>query len=85
MNEKIHRIIDLCLQLENEVTHCMFDMHTSCEMIKVYVWEGKELNDETLLYNDYAYYDGEMQDVKKITDIIRALEDLLQEQKSWEG
>ena len=85
MNEKIHRIIDLCLELEDEVTHATCYLHTHVNAINVVVWEGEELTDETKICDGHAYYDGECNGEQKINDIIQELEELLQEQKSWEG
>lgn len=85
MNEQLHRIMDLCLQLENGVTHSAFQIDTNCNMLTVIVWEGEELNEESRLLNEYIWYDGELKEEKKINDIIQALEELLEEQNSWEG
>lgn len=76
MNEQLHRIMDLCLELENGVTHAVCNISTHVQSITVYVWEGEELTDETQLHGDYAYYDGELKNEQKIRDIIQALEEL---------
>lgn len=85
MNEKLHEIIDLCLSLENGITHTFFYISTQTQVISIDVWEGEDMSDETRLYRGRAYYDGELKNEQAIKDIIQALKDLLEEQKWWEG
>jgi hypothetical protein len=76
MNEKLHEIIDLCLSLEDGVTHAFAYVNTNCNVITVDVWEGDDLSDETRIYSDRAYYDGELKDEKGINNIIQSLGEL---------
>ena len=85
MNELLHRIVDLCIELESGATHTICDIAPHVNSVNVIVWEGKELNRESTLYSEYTWYDGQLKNEKKVNDIIRALEELLEEQKSWEG
>ena len=88
MREKIHRIVDLCMDLENGVTHASCDISAHVKWVYVQVWEGAKLDDTTLLYREFAVYDGynfNEKEEQKINDIIRALEDFLKEQNSWKG
>lgn len=88
IREKIHRIVDLCMELENGVTHTSCDISAYVKSVWVHVWEGKEMNEETIIYREYANYDGmnfNEKEEQKINDMIQALEDFLKEQNSWEG
>jgi DUF1365 family protein len=85
MNEKIHEIIDLCMGLENGVTHAFAYVMTYTQSISVDVWEGDDLDEKSRLYEKRAYYDGEFKNEQAIKDIIQALKDLLEEQKAWKG
>ena len=76
MREKLHQIMDLCLSLENGVTHAFVCVNTNCNVITVDVWEGDDLSDETSIYSGRAYYDGELKNKRAINNIIQALEEL---------
>ena len=79
MNELLHRIVDLCIELESGATHTICDIAPHVNSVNVVVWEGEYLNDKTVLYRAYEYYDGyhfKEDGEKKIRDIIQALEEL---------
>lgn len=75
MKEKIHSIIDLCMALEDGVTHANCSISTQYNFIDVTVWEG-EMKKENWLYSEHAFYDGEFKDEKALQDIIYALQEL---------
>ena len=68
--------MELCLLLENGVTHASFWINTKCEVVTVDIWEGEEASDKTRLFYDYTYYDGELKNERKINNFIQALEEL---------
>ena len=76
MREKLHRILDLVLELsEQGATHATADFHGNVNLVSVMVWEG-ECKEENILLHDYTYYDGELRNEKKIDEIIRTLEEM---------
>lgn len=76
MREKIHTIIDLCMALENGVTHSLINLITSNGFLSVTVWEGKELNTGTEIYSVMTWVDDELGKEEELDDIIQALEEL---------
>ena len=77
MREKLHRIIDLMLDLNEQGatrTSCSLAAHVN--EISVWVWECEVGNDDNTLYREHAYYDGNHSDTKKVNEIIHALEEL---------
>lgn len=77
--EKLHRILDLILDLnEQAVTHATMNVHGHVQSVSVMVYEG-ECTDGNMLTQEYAYYDGELKNEKKVNDIIRELEELRDE------
>ena len=76
MNDKLHTILDLCLALESGATHTSFEVSPHVNSVSVMVWEGYECGDETMLYRERAYYDGQLKNTKKINNIIQTLGEL---------
>lgn len=76
MREKLHRILDLVLDLnEQGATHAAAHIQGHVESVSVHAWEG-ESKIENWIYDGQAYYAGELKNEAKVNDIIRELEEL---------
>ncbi len=84
MREKIHRIVDLCIASENGTTHASLDISTHVKWLYLTVWEGKECNDNSIIYREFAFYEGmnfnEIEE-QKINDMIHLLEEIVEEKE----
>lgn len=76
MREKLHRILDLVLDLnEQGATRATATIYGHVENVSVHVWEG-ECKEENYLMIERSYYGGELKDEAKVNKIIRELEEL---------
>lgn len=76
MREKLHQIIDLALDLnEQGATKTSVFLSPHVDSITVYVWEGEPVIGNYLI-EEHAYYAGSLCQEAKINEIIRKLEEL---------